>query len=106
MSYEDTEILNKTDAAETFRVELPEELEVLFGALISYSYEEEAFVLFRQDGKLYEVHGSHCSCYGFEGQWEPEETSLKALRFEVEQGCLTKYTEALTPILERLSDTP
>jgi hypothetical protein len=25
------------------------------------------------------VNGSHCSCHGLEGQWEPEETSMKAL---------------------------
>lgn len=42
-------------------------------------YEGSAFVLFRKDGKLYEVHGSHCSCYGLEGQWAPEETDWKAL---------------------------
>ena len=29
---------------------------------------------------LYEVHGSHCSCYGFEGQWTPEETTLEYLQ--------------------------
>ncbi|ASZ76375.1 hypothetical protein [Proteus phage PM2] len=23
-------------------------------------------------GQFWEVHGSHCSCYGLEGQWEPE----------------------------------
>ena len=30
----------------------------------------------KETGKLYENHGSHCSCYGFEGQFEPEETSV------------------------------
>ena len=34
----------------------------------------------KADGKLYEVHGSHCSCYGFEGQFEPEETSIEYLK--------------------------
>lgn len=43
-------------------------------------YEGDAFVLFMRDGKLYEVHGSHCSCYGLEGQWEPEETTVGSLR--------------------------
>lgn len=42
-------------------------------------YSGDAFVLFERDGRLYEVHGGHCSCYGLEGQWEPEETSLVAL---------------------------
>lgn len=39
-----------------------------------------SFVLFIKDGKLYEVNGSHCSCYGLEGQWSPEETSWDALK--------------------------
>ena len=51
--------------------------------LASYTYEYysgSALVVFRKDGELYEVNGSHCSCYGLEGQWEPEETSVEALR--------------------------
>lgn len=51
--------------------------------LAHYSYEKysgTAFVLFRRDGRLYEVNGSHRSCYGLEDQWRPEEVSMKALR--------------------------
>lgn len=50
--------------------------------LATYEYEHysgSAFVLFERDGKLFEVHGSHCSCYGLEGQWEPEETTWAAI---------------------------
>ena len=35
--------------------------------------------LFVKNGKLYENHGSHCSCYGCEGQWSPEETLMSAI---------------------------
>ena len=35
-------------------------------------YDGSAAVLFEKDGQLYEVYGSHCSCYGLEGQWSPE----------------------------------
>ena len=49
-------------------------------------YEGDAFVLFERDGKLYEVNGSHCSCYGLEGQWQPEETSVEEIRFRMEKG--------------------
>ena len=55
------------DVAEHAR--LFEGVEVL---LASYSYEDYsglAFVLFRKDGELFEVNGSHCSCYGLEDQW-------------------------------------
>src|ERR1035438_2426052 len=43
------------------------------------SYDGSSLVLFKKDGKLYEVNGSHCSCYGLEDQWEPVETSWEAL---------------------------
>jgi len=53
-------------------------------------YDGSAFVLFERDGQLYEVEGSHCSCYGLEGQWGPEETSVEALRHRIEKGSLGK----------------
>jgi len=43
-------------------------------------YEGKAFVLFRRGGTLYEVNAWHCSCYELEGQWNPEETSVAALK--------------------------
>jgi hypothetical protein len=52
------------------------------------SYDGDAFVLFDRDGVLYEVNGSHCSCYGLEGQWDPEETTVGSLRFRMEKGSL------------------
>lgn len=59
--------------------------------LASYSqdnYSGEAFVLFEHDGRLFEVNASHCSCYGLEGQWEPEETTREALQHRLDQGTL------------------
>jgi len=47
----------------------------------SWGCDSSAYFLL-QDYKTnlyYEVFGSHCSCYGFEGQWEPEETFTKYL---------------------------
>jgi hypothetical protein len=60
-------------------------LQDLEGATIHFAqyeqlhYEGSAFVLFERDGRLYECNGSHCSCYGLEGQWSPEETSWGAI---------------------------
>jgi len=48
----------------------------------------EAFVLFRKDGVLYEVNASHDSSDGIEGQWEPEDTLISALRYRLEKGRL------------------
>lgn len=43
------------------------------------SYSGESLVIFRKDGKLYEVNCSHCSCSGLESGWDPELTSWEAL---------------------------
>ena len=48
---------------------------VIISATYSYyCYEGEAAVIFYDaiKGQFFEVHGSHCSCYGLEGQWDPE----------------------------------
>jgi hypothetical protein len=48
----------------------------------SYTYEDysgSAYVLFEKNGHLFEVHGSHCSCYGLEDQWEPEAVTREAI---------------------------
>jgi hypothetical protein len=53
---------------------------VLFASYEYEDYSGYALVLYSQNEKLYEVNGSHCSCYGLEGQWEPEETNVSALK--------------------------
>lgn len=84
---------NKEDVIRDFEVDAS----VLKGARIIMAwygndyYEGSAFVLFRRNKKLYEVNGSHCSCYGLEGQWDPEETSVQALKHRYEQGTFTDY---------------
>jgi len=52
--------------------------EVLYAQYGNGSYDGCCRVLFARDGKLYRVDGSHCSCYGLESQWSPEETSWAA----------------------------
>lgn len=100
---------------------LPEEIEItkyckeLVGVTILYAdytygdYSGDAFILFHKKDdqgnlKLYEVNGSHCSCYGLENQWQPEETTVKALRMRAENGwgILNKENEDLMYILELL----
>lgn len=57
-----------------------------------YSYEDysgEAYVLCSKDGILYEVEGSHCSCYVLEDQWKPAEVTVAYLRNRLEKGCFT-----------------
>ena len=62
-----------------------------------YGCDSSAFVLYEKEGKLYEVHGSHCSCHGLDeenywggttSQWDSEEVTVEALRHRLAHGCL------------------
>lgn len=44
------------------------------------NYEGDAAVVFADKGKLWLVTGSHCSCYGLENNWSPEEVTIDMLR--------------------------
>lgn len=79
-------------------------LDIIVAAYNHESYEGDAFVLFRKDGKLYEVNDSHCSCNGLDG-WEPEETTKEALltRFDGWQyGLWKQFENELKEIIENL----
>lgn len=64
--------------------QLREKFEVLiaYESVGSWGCDSSSFFLLREraTGKLFENHGSHCSCYGFEDQWTPEETTLEYLK--------------------------
>jgi hypothetical protein len=53
----------------------------IYGHYNSYGYEEDASFLLVEPltGKFWEIHGSHCSCYGFEGQFVPSECPIEYL---------------------------
>jgi hypothetical protein len=72
---------NRWSQSDQFKpnADFPKASEILYAEYETADYKGNAFVLFKQNGKLYEVSGSHCSCYGLEGQWKPEETSWEAL---------------------------
>lgn len=79
----------------------PEDLagvEILYAEYIPGDYCGDAFVLFRKDDKLYEVNGSHCSCYGLEGQWEPTFTTVKALQMR------PNLPDAVRKLIETIND--
>lgn len=59
---------------------------VLFAAYDTPSYEGYAMVVYVQNGKFYLADGSHCSCFGLEDQWKPEEMPLKALLKMADEG--------------------
>lgn len=61
-------------------IERFEKVTPLFASYSQEGYEGSAVVLFIEHGKIYSAHGSHCSCFGLEGQWEPEETTFEAIK--------------------------
>lgn len=66
---------------ETWNLKFPEAItsdELVFARIDEGGYEGSAFVLYRRNGKLWEVNDSHCSCNGWEN-WSPEETTVEAI---------------------------
>jgi len=84
----------------------------------SYTYEDysgNAYVLFERDGKLFEVHGGHCSCYGLsesdymgdtKTQWEPEEVSAAEVRARIEKGSWGEEGKVRDHVMAALSHYP
>lgn len=95
---------------EDFRVEPSEDVEILLAYYDYEDYSGRAFVLFRKDGELYEANGSHCSCFGLEGQWDPEETNVEVLRHRLTVGSMGRsyvdndnlYADELLALIETL----
>lgn len=96
---------DKDGVARDFETDL-KDTNVLFASYSCADYSGDAFVLFEKDGKLYEVNGGHCSCYGLEGQWAPEETAVDAIMYRLYDGKMGQdswsdnvYSEALKSYL-------
>ena len=96
---------NRAHMEQQFEETLSEGIEVLFASYASGGYDgNDAFVLFTENGKLYEVNASHCSCYGLEGQWQPELTTVKSLRYTMEHGYKFSYHDkaSIEDVIQRL----
>jgi len=66
-----------------------EDLDILiaYESVGSWGCDSTSFFLFKDKaGKFYEMHGSHCSCYGFEDQFKLEETERQALWYRMNEG--------------------
>lgn len=76
----------EVDVSNQFNAPEVLDYEILVAAYGSGDYCGAAYVLAAKDGKLFEVEGGHCSCYGLEGQWEPGEISVAYLLQRLSQG--------------------
>lgn len=85
---------NIDDVCNNFDVEksVLDGAEILLADYEYGNYEGSALVIYRQGGKLWEVHGGHCSCYGLEGQWSPEETTIEYLETQLNDRYGYPYT--------------
>lgn len=72
-----------TDQDKQTTIEKLKHMEVIvaYESVGDYGCDSSSFFVLRdtQTGKYFEIHGGHCSCFGFEGQLDLEETTLKAL---------------------------
>lgn len=65
------------DVQREFDINTPEPDQVLYAEYAPDDREGYACVIFKRGDKYYEAHGSHCSCHGLEGQWEPRKIPEK-----------------------------
>ncbi|MES2382639.1 MAG: hypothetical protein V4538_16440 [Bacteroidota bacterium] len=90
--YANVKIWEEKKAKMNEAIELWKPINILFASYGEDNYSGDAFVLFEQDGNLYEVNGSHCSCHGLEGQFTKEETTIEALNHRLTKGTLGQDT--------------
>lgn len=73
------------DVQSQFSMNDPEPQAVIWAEYDNDGYDGRAWVLYYDKGKFFYVEGGHCSCYGLEDQWNPEEYSVEALKGQVER---------------------
>lgn len=59
---------------------------IAYESVGSWGCDSSSYFLFKKDNKYFEVFGSHCSCYGFENQFDLEETTVDALKIMAKKG--------------------
>ena len=78
----------------------------LFAVYSCEAYEGSAFVLFIENDKLFSVHGGHCSCFGLEDQWEPEEIDWNiAVQFLEQTWYCQDYKDIVIPFVTELANS-
>jgi hypothetical protein len=73
-----------------FRID-DEEPDVVYAEYEQEYYEGWAWVVYRDGDNIYLVEGGHCSCYGLEGQWDPEEYTLETFISMLDRAAATPY---------------
>ena len=74
----------REDLENDFEIKLNEDINIIVACYVNYS--GQAIVLFERNNKVYFVEGSHCSCYGLEGQWNEEEVNKEFINLKSSKG--------------------
>jgi len=82
------EMMTKEEIAQQFEedVAIFDGCDIIAAYYNHEGYDGECFVLYRKDGNLYWNFGSHCSCYGLEGQWSPEAVTEEEIKYRLDNG--------------------
>ena len=83
-------------------------IEILFASYTYEDYDGDAYVLCIDNGKLSEVYGSHCSCYGLEENgWESEEVTIEFIKQKYNKGSfgnIHKYGQQFVDIMANINE--
>jgi hypothetical protein len=82
----------REDVERDYQVTLDKGVKIIYADYFYEDYSGSSQVFFKQDGKIYEVRGGHCSCYGLEGQFDPTEITKEMAKRIVCEG--TAYDDA------------
>ncbi len=73
---------------------------IILASYTNEDYSGNAYVLFKENDKFYEVNGSHCSCHGLEDQWIPSEVTYEELKYRFEKGTVfNEFEEGMKRVL-------
>lgn len=94
---------NQNDVEKEFGSAEVMDYDILFAAYTFESWSGDALVIARKDGKIFEIEGGHCSCYGLEGQWSPTEVNIQYLLNRLQSSYkYDQYRQEIRAVLEAL----
>lgn len=88
------------DVQRQFEMNVPEPEQVIYAEYDQPGYDGWANVFYRIGDQFYWAYGSHCSCYGLEGQWDPEEYDAQSLVHALRKGNHWRLSENARQIEE------
>lgn len=82
--------IKESDKKEAYELLKDKEVLVAYESVGSCGCDSSSFFVFKdKEGIFYELHGGHCSCYGFEGQLKDIEiTTIEAIKNRAKLGYL------------------